>query len=259
MQEQLIRKVTPVGNGAHIFVPKEWIDENILLVRTIKQNIEEKILDILNPYLENISAIFLYGSYARNEQTSNSDIDILIIADKKFKIENSKNFEIIVLEDKIEEAIKINPILIYSALDEARPIINSQLLKELKRKYKPKLKDFKEIIRDTKRLIHINREFLNLEKEEYTDNDAVAYSLILRLRGIYLINRLLSKKEYSKKEFGSWIKKNVKLKDYNSIHDAYLSVKKEVKGKSKILITDLTNLLDFLDKQILNLEKDKRW
>lgn len=256
MQEQLIRKVSQIGNGAHIFVPKEWMNEDILIVRTIKQNIEEKILEILNLHLEDISAIFLYGSYARNEQTANSDIDILVISDKKFKIEKKDNFEIIILEeDKIKDAIKINPVLIYSILNEARPIINSSLLEKLKEKYQPKTEDFKEMIRDTKRLIKINGEFLDLEEKKYTESNAEAYSLILRLRGIFIINMLLSKKEYNKKLFDKWIKRNVQLEDYNTIYTAYLSAKRETKEKSKILVSDLTNLLGFLNKETLNAEK----
>ena len=255
MQEQLIRKVSRVGNGAHIFVPKEWINENILLVRTIKQNIEEKILEILNPYLENISAVFLYGSYARNEQTPDSDIDILVISNKKFKVEKSQEWEINVIDNRIKDAIKINPILIYSILSEAKPIINSQLLKELKEKYQPKLKDFKDFLKETELAIKTNEEFLNLEKEEYTNNDAVAYSLILRLKGIYIINTLLAKKKYSKKDFEKWIKEKANVKDYESIFNAYLSVKKETEKKLKMRVYDLILLLKLLEKETMKLEE----
>jgi len=255
MQEQLIKRATQIGNGAHIFVPKEWINEDILLVRTIKTGVKEKILEILAPHLENISAVFLYGSYARGEQTTSSDIDILVISDKKFKIKNKKNWEIIVIDNKIKDAIKINPILIYSILKEAKPIINSKLLEELKQEYKPQIKDFKEFVKETKLFIKINEEFLSLEGGKYTNNDAVAYSLILRLKGIYIIDTLLSNKNYNKKEFEKWIKDNIKLEDYDLVYCSYLSVKRETKEKSKMLVSDLKILLNLLKKETLKFGK----
>lgn len=45
----------------------------------------KKNMNTLKPYLKshyNISQIFIFGSYAREEQTSNSDIDILVDFDK---------------------------------------------------------------------------------------------------------------------------------------------------------------------------------
>ena len=51
------------------------------------------------------------------------------------------------------------------------------------------------------RLVKINKEFLDLEEEKYTDDKATAYSLILRLRGIYLINLLLDGKSYNYNDF----------------------------------------------------------
>ncbi len=255
MQEQITRRVSKIGNGAHIFVPKKWINEEIVLVRTVKQDIKERILELLAPYLEDIIGVFLYGSYARNEQIKDSDVDILIISNKNFKIEKKDDFEIIILEeDKINKAIKINPLLVYSILNEAKPIINSNLLEELKEKYKPKIKDFKEMIEDTKRLVKINKEFLDLEEEKYTDDKATAYSLILRLRGIYLINLLLDGKSYNYNDFKKWVQSNTQLKDYDSIYKAYLSIKREIKLKQKILVLDLNNLLKLLEKETLKLE-----
>jgi len=36
-QKQIIRKVSPTGNGAHIFVPKDWIGGSITLIRPPKK------------------------------------------------------------------------------------------------------------------------------------------------------------------------------------------------------------------------------
>jgi len=53
----------------------------ISLVEKTIEEIEDEILYILKPYLKHIQGIYLYGSYARNEQTPESDIDILVITD----------------------------------------------------------------------------------------------------------------------------------------------------------------------------------
>ena len=114
-QEQLIKKVTSIGNGAHIFTPRGWLDDEVLLIRVPKQSIENRILDVLKPYLENIVGVYLYGSYARKDQNTESDIDLLVITNKKISI-NEDNYEIIVLEEKnIKKALEIAPILISSA------------------------------------------------------------------------------------------------------------------------------------------------
>ncbi len=141
-QEQLIRKVTEIGNGAHIFAPKEWLNEEVLIVRIEKKELKEEILEILSPYLSKITAVFIYGSNARGEASETSDKDVLIISREKFKIENKRNFEFLVLsEDSIESAIKINPILMYSIFKEAKAIINENYLDKYK-KYKNKSERF---------------------------------------------------------------------------------------------------------------------
>ena len=224
-REQIIREVTPIGNGAHIFAPKEWMGEMVVIVRTPRISLKKRILKVLEPYLENILGVYLYGSYARGEQRKDSDVDVLVISDKNFKIKEM-GFEIITLEKgKIREAIKIAPILVYSAITEAKPVINSELLAELKKNYKPRAQDFKEYIKETKEIIKINEELLS------------TYSIILRLRSIYIIENLLSGKKYSFVEFKRWILKDARNEDteanFNNIYDAYIREKNNLKAGIK--------------------------
>ena len=239
-QEQIVRRVALIGNGAHVFTPKVWAGEEVIIIRNQKTP-KEKILDVLNPYLENILGVYLYGSYARGENEIDSDIDLLIITDKKIKIKKI-GFEIVAIEkDFIPKAIKIAPVLIYSAIIEAKPIINSKLLAELKEKYKPKLKDFEEYLTETKNIIEINQKILD------------PYSLILRLRGIFIINQILQNKSYSHKNFKLWISEHSSV-DYKPIYQAY----KDFKRKSKIRnveINDLNKLLELLREETLKLEE----
>ena len=240
-QEQMIKEVLPIGNGAHIYAPREWIGEEVLVVRTIKPSLKERILQELGPYLENIIGIYLYGSYARSEARENSDIDLLVITDKKIKI-SKKGFDIIALEkNSFGKALKLSPILLFSALAEAKTIVNPELLKRMKEEHKPKAEYFKDYIKETKNIIKINRELLE------------PYSLILRLRGVYIINCLLDRSSYSHEKFKLWLKKNLPFVDINSVYGAYAKVKKNLKS-GNLNQKDLELVLAFLEKQVLELE-----
>ncbi|MEK6880942.1 MAG: DUF2080 family transposase-associated protein [Nanoarchaeota archaeon] len=257
IEEQIIRNVKIFGNGAHVFVPKEWVGEQVVLVRP-KRSLKGRILEVLEPYLESIIGVYLYGSYARKEQTQDSDIDLLIITNEKVKI-RERGFEIISLEQKeIEKAIKLEPLLMYSIFLEAKPIINSKLIGEFKERYKPKLTDFKDFLKDCERIININKDFLELETGKYTLNEAVIYSLILRLRGLFILKFLIDRKIYSNKDFKKWIIKNLPEIDFNSIYKAYRFSKIDKKFIQKIKVSDVKLLLEFFRKELHILQDGKK-
>lgn len=248
--EQLIRVVSPIGNGAHIFAPREWIGEEIMLVRTPKQSISQKILSLLEPYLGSIIGVYIYGSHARQEANKDSDIDLLLIINKKINIKE-KGYEILQIEeDKFADALELNPLMIYSMLAEAKPIINSNLLNKLKDKYKFNLDSIKPTIEETKRIININESLLNGISNKEIKSTAEAYSLILRLRSTFIIKQLINKKSYSNKDFKGWINSNSDLEDINSLFEAYKSVKLEKKSKLiPVKVNDLLQLLSLLKKE----------
>lgn len=254
-QEQLIKKVTKIGNGAHIFAPKNWIGEEVFIVRTPKKSLKERLLSVLSPYLENIEGVYLYGSHARGEAEKDSDIDLFIITNKKLKI-RAKGFEIIALQkDKIDKAIKLEPLIIYSILSEAKPLINAKLLNDLKKRYKSKSSDFKEYLKDTKRIILINEYFLELDKKEKRgeETEEIPYSLILRLRGIFIINGLLTGKIYSHRKFKLWVTKSSSNINYDKVYNAYRALKNK-SGRKKVNVKDLQELLKLLKKETFKLE-----
>lgn len=115
MQEQLIRKVKLFGNGAHVSAPKEWLNEDIMIVRLSSPlDIKENIIKILKSYSEDILGIYLVGSYARSEQREDSDIDVIAITSKTNKIIKEGKYEIILISrENLEKQLKNNilPIL----------------------------------------------------------------------------------------------------------------------------------------------------
>lgn len=220
-----------------------------------KKDPKEEVLKILYPYLDKIIAVFLFGSYARDEQEKSSDIDIFVISNEKFRVK-LKNIDIIVVpENKIEVAKKINPILFYSMLNEAKQIINSSYLDKLKQE-KINWGYFRGFIDDTKRSINSSKEIIEMDKKlkNKETSESVVYSLILRLRGIFIINLLLSNKKYSKKIFKEWIIKNSNV-DYDNAHNIYQAVRDDKKSDKKFSIEEGESLLSFLIKETENLSK----
>ncbi len=248
LKEKLIRNVTEIGNGAHIFAPREWLNSQVIIIRVSKVNPKEQIIKLITPYLDKIIGVFLYGSYARGDEEKTSDIDVFIISSEKFKIK-SENVEFIIIpENKLELAKKINPVLYYSMLSEAKPIINSKYLANLI-KENPKLNEFNEFIRETKTLIKLNKTEIEISKDEkYAPNSAI-YSLVLRLRGLFLINLLLKKQKYSRRKFKKFIEENSSL-EFEKVYNIYSSVKEERKIKEKLTIEEAKALLKIVEKLI---------
>lgn len=260
IQEQIIREVAGIGNGAHIFVPKCWLNQKVLVRKMPDLTLKERILKALSPYLDNIIAVFLYGSYARGEQEKESDIDILVVAKKKFRIKNRNKLSFEVIEySKLEENIKSNPLMFYPIIQEAKPILNSFLLEELKKiKFDSKAHIFKWFIDSTKDHIKSNKELIEMDKIDgiYLTSHCVLYSIILRLRGIFLIKTILSNKIYTKGLFKNWLTKNALNIDYKKIYAIYKAVRDKNRINLKIELSQVETLLAFLKKEIDKLEAE---
>ncbi|MBI2451869.1 nucleotidyltransferase domain-containing protein [Candidatus Pacearchaeota archaeon] len=254
-EEKIVREVGITGNGAHVFVPKEWMGEKVVLIRIPKQSLKKKIISVLEPYLDKIAGVYLAGSHARNEAEKDSDIDLLVVSSEKIFIKK-EGFEIICLKrDKISGAIKISPVFVYSLIYEAKPIINKELLEELKTEHRPKITDFTEYLKETERIIKINKELLESERGEFLEEDAIIYSLILRLRGIFFIKCLIKKINYTKKLFEKWVLSKVENIDYEKIYRAYNNSKRNLKTREKVRVKDLKLILELLKKETKALKK----
>ena len=129
MEEKIAQKF---GNSSHVVLPKEYIGRRIRFVTEPKtfQDIKSEIINILKPYLENITGVYLYGSYARNEQTIDSDIDVLVITSTKFKIIDKVDSYTIISTtiEGLENTLNNNAVLILPIIKEAKTIINPDLL-----------------------------------------------------------------------------------------------------------------------------------
>src|SRR3989304_441232 len=189
MKIEIIKPIIRVGNSAGVLVPKEWINGSARVELIVKPlNIRKDILEILNPYLEDIIGIYLIGSYARGEQIEKSDVDVLVITQKISKRIKKEKYDILLItKNEINYTLKNNALPLMPMLMEAKAIINEEYLKSIKNQ-KISRRNIKWNMDMIKSALNINKKLIELKKDysEYV-GDSVAYSLILNLRSLYII------------------------------------------------------------------------
>ena len=262
MRQELIKPIIKVGNSAGVILPKNWINGKARVELIEKPlDIKKDILEILEPYLQDIEGVYLIGSYARGEQTKESDVDVLVITNKiNKKIKKGKYELILISKDKVEIALENNILPILPMLKEAKPLINNSLIKKYQTTKLTK-KNLTWHIELTKSALNVNKEIIKLDEETNSDSsDGIAYSLILRLRGTYIVDCLIKNKIPIKKELINLIKKiSGSLKSY----EGYLRVKNNgpkgvssgVKDKNELPIEEAKKLYEYICKKIKEQEK----
>lgn len=247
MEKHLIKPIVRFGNSAGVLLPKEWLNGKARVELIEKPlDINSEVLEILSPYLSELLGVYLFGSYSRGDQDENSDVDILAISKnlKKEIHEGKYNISIYPLEN-LKRAIVKNPLAILPKVIEAKAIFNNSALIELKN-YRLVSSSFDEFVRSSKRILKINEELFNIDKKLDENN---IYSLILRLRGFYLIRCLTKNKIYSKEGFSEFlISEGI---DFKKFYEIYRMVKSG-KNVQKFNFSELESfkLIDLLRKEI---------
>jgi len=256
VKEQLVKRATAFGNGSVVFTPKAWRGREVIVILPKKSlSVEESALQLIQPSLKNIVGVFFAGSYARNEMEKDSDVDLIIATDRKIKIKEKENFHVQYIElEQLKNSLKENPIEFYPMLLEAKSLINEKLLQELKG-IEIDFKKFNWFLETTESALKVVKELIEMEKIEgkkFSESTASVYSLILRLRGIYLIECILRKKPYSNKSFREFIKKKsgIKEKIVSQIYEVYRKERDEKKAKALISLEELEKLFGFVQEQL---------
>ncbi len=245
------------GNSGHVVLPKGYIGKRIRFIVEPKsfEDIKSEVLGILKPYLENILGIYLYGSYARGEQTADSDIDILVINNNKLRIIDRMNeYSIISVTIKeLESALNNNAVLVLPIIKEAKIIINPGLLEKYKG-YKFKNKNTRWFINNTMRALELNKKGLELNFEI----GSMVYSLMLRIRGLLMIKIMLNNTLYSKAALFSYLEGSEFAQ--NKIKEFYKIYSRERIGirvfESEIITKDDISKLLFIAKNLLKEVQD---
>lgn len=252
----LERQIVKVGNSAGVILPREWLNGKAKIQLVEKPlNIKRDIFNILNSYLEDIIGIYVVGSYARSEQTNKSDVDVLVITNKNNKKIDVGKYHIILITQKgVEDTLRTNIMPLLPMIIEAKPLLNSKFIEEYK-KIKITGRNLKWHLEIVKSGLKIIKSSMGLTKDsERNCADSVAYSLILHLRSVYIIDCLRNKKLWNRNEFLRLIKSiSGSLKAY----EGYL----RVKNNNKILMEELPlkesgKLYNYISKRI---EEQEKW
>lgn len=260
--ETILKKTIKSGNASAVVLPKSWLDRRVKveLVDRTPALILHNILDILESYinLAEIIGIYLVGSYARNEQTDMSDIDILVISEKTDKeIIKKEGYEILIVSlDLLNYKLKENLLPVGTMLREALPLLNNHFLKEIKIEVtKKNIQWYLETTEDRLRIIKDSIDIIEKKKPNGKLSDAVAYSLILRLRTLYMIDCLRNNKKYNKNEF---IKLTKNISGSLTAYNRYVYSKESKHNKRELLLREGKELYEYLEKYLKKIKKAVR-
>lgn len=247
MENEIIKTAFKLGNSAGVLVPKEWENKKVK-VQLISKSIKQGVFEILEEenLFENIIGVYQVGSYARGDYDIDSDIDILVITDKISKLISKDNYEITLVPKEVFLKNLSKSLYNLSLIREAKPIINLELLKTLKQ-IKANLK-VSSLLKEIRKAITINNEsILSSEELRINVSDGIIYSLVLRLRELYLIKSLIKNRSPNKKEF------LVAIGD--EAYESYLRVKRDKKELEKMKTEDSKKLIDLSKKWLKELQE----
>jgi len=254
MKSEIIKQAFKLGNSAGILLPSDWKNKKVS-VKLIERSIPQEIFEILEEsnLLKNTIGIFLAGSYAREEETESSDIDVLVVTDiidKQIKI---GKYEIVFISrDKLKKSIMKN-VYFASLINEAKAILNNSFLQYYKNKIRGIL--IKKPLDEIKSITKINEKSVEIDKElEEKVSDETLYSIVLRLREAYLIECLKNNNNPSNKEFINLIKKIASEEAYK----AYLRIKNNSTPKKVIHVKEAIAIIDEIKRRVRNLEHGKK-
>ncbi len=257
MQNKLIKPIIQLGTSAGVILPRKWLNGTAsieLIEEPINPSVD--IIKILEKNLYDIKGVYLTGSYARNEQDKDSDIDILVITNGiKGKIKKGR-YEIIMLPEKNIKSIldkTIFPLL--PMIKESVAILNKELISPY-RNHKINKGALKNNLKLISSAIAINKEDIKLVKELKQDKlgDGTSYSLVLRLRELYILNCLKKDKLWSKKEFIYLIKK---IAGTTQVYDGYINIKKGFASKKRLSIEEAEKLIFYIEKELKKWEETR--
>ena len=251
----LTKQIVRFGNSAGVVLPREWLN-GIARVQLVEKPIDIKkdVLEILDYYLKDVLGVYIAGSYARGEQTKESDVDILVITSRTNKRIERGRYNIIMIDrDKLRYAMKKVVLPWVPMIKEAKVLINEDLIEEIRKEVEITKDNVRIIVELARSALGVNRAFLNIDKDWPSNvSDSTAYSLILNIRSLYLIDCLKKNRMWNNREFKLIIKRiSGSLKAY----EGYLRVKNDDKILEVLPLNEAEKIYKYLESQIEEAEK----
>ncbi len=247
--QNIVKQTREVGTSAGVLLPRSWLNKQVVvtLYEPSKEKIAQDVFEIIFKYNlnEEIMGIYLFGSYSREDFDFNSDIDILILTKDTNKLINCKTYEILLVSENSFAKNLPNNLNYLSILKEIKVIFNKKLIeKYINKEYNI---NTRKIIPEIGRIFKINRDAARICKENSLNvPDGVAYSLVLRLRELYLIKCIFSKKAYHKEDFLELVGEK--------IYSAYLRIKRNEKELNNLSADELINIINLSEKWLKELK-----
>lgn len=251
-----VKRTVKAGNSSAVILPKAWLDKEVRveLIEKTPEKILEDVLEIVREYIDqkSIVGIYLAGSYARDEEDEGSDIDVVVVTDKVDKktiMEGIYNI-LIVSSSLISWKLENDLFPIGQMLREAIPLLNTSYLDSLDINVTKKNVEW--YLKTTEDKLNLVERVLRVAKSKNMKylSDKVAYTLVLRIRTIYIIDKMIERKDYSKKEFIRLVRK---ISD--EAYEGYLSVKNDLKPVNNLSVEDAEKLYDYLKKEMVSVKK----
>jgi len=177
--------------------------------------IEDYVLDVFKPFMDNILGVYLHGSHARGDPAPDSDINVLVVCEKDINYQRKPglNAEIVLLEN-LSGYANDSPIDYYCFINEALPLADNGLLEKM-REYTLCEDKIKKVCCDADRSLKM---LDNLVTEG--DYAAAVYSLIYRLRSLYVVHAHI--RRYTHKGFSVFLAgRGIKNEDFMRLYKIY--------------------------------------
>ena len=246
-----IKRAVKAGNSSAVILPRAWLNKEVRieLVKKTDETILSDVIDILKGHLllRDVIGVYLTGSYARGEESENSDIDILVITkdiDREMTSEGVYNI-LIVSKALLEQKLSYDLLPVGQMIREAKPLLNSDYLDSVEVKIsKNNIKWYLETTEDKIKLIEKIIKKVGKKGKKYLSG-RIAYTLVLRIRTLLIIKKIIRNENYSKNEFVKVIKNISGMGAY----EIYLSVKNN-KTEKEIDINDAEKLCNYLKNEL---------
>ena len=255
-----IKKAVKAGNSSAVILPRAWLNKEVR-IELVKKTTKEILLDsisIVEKYikLEEIMGLYLAGSYARKEENKDSDIDILILTESVDReIISEGVYNILIISKKLlKQKLELDLFPIGQMIREAVPLINSDYLNLIKEEVKVTNKNVKWYIQTTiekSKIIEKVIEKLKKNNQAHVD-DRIAYTLVLRIITLHIIEKIIENKRYSKADIVELIRK---ISGSAKAYEGYLAVKNNSDSKNKTSIEEIEKLHDYLKKKLGDVER----
>ena len=251
--ETIFKQTIKSGNASAVVLPKTWLNKKVKieLIDKTPEIILYDVLEIVKSKIDlsEIIGVYLVGSHARGDKEDLSDVDILVISEKTSKeVIKKGDYEILIVSlDLLDYKLKENLLPVGTMLKESKPLLNNKFLREIKMKIKATKKNVKwflETTNDRLRTIKGSIDRIEKSKPDGKLSDVIAYSLILRLRTLYMIDCLRKNKDYNKDEFIKLVKQ---ISGSLTAYERYVYLKNNFKDKRLLLVSEGRKLYEYVN------------